>query len=70
MRVAEIAFEELGIVDQLRDKLHSVVGSLKYLRVTPGSDLATWTWTIGETDVMYLRYPHLHSLTATYSRSR
>lgn len=45
------AFSELGIAEQVKAKLHSVVGSPEYLDVTKPAK--RWTWKIGQFDIVY-----------------
>lgn len=62
----DLVFTDLGIADELKKQLYSVIGSPEYLRVAPGEP-ARWTWTFGEIEVTYIRLPRIDNLSAGYA---
>ena len=63
----DIVFAELGIADEVKKNLYSVIGSPKYMRVAPGEP-AQWSWTIDGIEVTYLRLPKIDQLMSEYAR--
>jgi hypothetical protein len=65
MDVADVVFGQLGMADQLRGKLNTVVGGPEYMRAT--DDAATWDWRFGHTSVTFVhRENSMDSITAYY----
>jgi len=65
MDTVDIVFGELGIADELKDRLYSVIGSPEYLRAASGEH-ASWTFRIGEIRVMYIRLNGIDDLSADH----
>jgi hypothetical protein len=57
--------DELGIGEQVKAKLQSVIGSPEYLRADSGEQ-ARWTWTIREYEVDYCHYDKIDELYVSY----
>lgn len=66
----ELVFGELGIADEVKKRLYSVIGSPKYLRVAQDkpSSWPVWSWTIGDIEVTYMRFPKKDSLSANHAQ--
>lgn len=63
----ELVFQELGIADELKEKLFSVIGSPEYMRDIPGEKMAMWRWELDDLLIDYSHRPKVcHNLRVEY----
>ncbi len=62
----DLVFTSLGIAEELKKRLYSVIGSPEYIRVKPGEPVQ-WTWSFGEIEVIYTRFPQIDDISAGYA---
>lgn len=62
-----VLVDELGIGDELKSNLQSVVGGPEYMRAAAGK-AATFKWTIGDYLVTYIHYSAMDDLRVEYAK--